>query len=149
MSWPPDDDLPYGVDGEWADGTVPADRTRARAARMRAAGARMCGPVPPTDEGLDIVEAFAESLRRGKVLDVDVAERVRAVADPLIEHGGYSPGMIYTAVFQALGIGIGKGGGGTNPAVTYPGPLGETASCPYCGATGGGGHGGFCPNAAR
>lgn len=117
--------------------------------RLALEGVRMCGPQPPTDEDLDIVEAFAESLRNGKVLDVDVAERVRAVADPLIEHGGYTPDMIYTAVFHALGIGIGKGGGGTNPAVTYPGPLGETASCPYCGATGGGGHGGFCPTAAR
>ena len=85
--------------------------------------------------------------RKGNAMDV--ADRVRAVADPLIEHGGYTPDMIYTAVFQALGIGIGKGEGGSNPAATYPGPMGETASCPYCGATGGGGHGGFCPSAAR
>ena len=88
-------------------------------------------------------------LRARKGTAVDVAARVQAIADPLIEHGGYTPDMIYTVVFQALGIGIGKGGGGTNTGVTYPGPLGESAVCPYCGATGGGGHGGFCPTAAR
>jgi hypothetical protein len=104
----------------------------------------MCGPQPPTDGDLDVVEWFAGWLRRGKVADVDTSGRIRTLADPLIERG-YTPDQIYEAVFSALGIGIGRGGGGTNTGVTYPGPLGESAVCPYCGATGGGGHGGFCP----
>lgn len=79
---------------------------------------------------------------------MDTSARIKAVADQLIERG-YTPDQVYDAVFSALGIGIGKGGGGTNAGVLYPGPLGEAAVCPYCGATGGGGHGGFCPTAAR
>jgi hypothetical protein len=39
-------------------------------------------------------------------------------------------------VIEHLGIQIGRGGSG-------PGP---EPRCEYCGANGGGGHGGFCPN---
>ena len=122
------------------------ETTQQRYNRLALEGVQMCGPQPPTDEDLDVIEWFQGYLRERKAGKVDVAERVRAVADPLIIHGGYTPDMIYDAVFQALGVGLGKGGGGTNTAVTYPSPLGEVAACPYCGATGGGGHGGFCPN---
>lgn len=38
----------------------------------------------------------------------------------------------------SLALGIRIGAGGRGPNVTIP-------ACPYCGAYGGGGHGGFCP----
>jgi hypothetical protein len=122
------------------------ETTQQRYNRLALEGVRMCGPVPPTDADLDVVEDFRRQLRERKAGRVDVAERVRAVADPLITHGGYTPDMIYDAVFQALGVGMGKGGSGDDSSVLYPSPLGMVAVCPYCGATGGGGHGGFCPN---
>jgi hypothetical protein len=78
---------------------------------------------------------------------MQVSERIQAVADPLIVHG-YTPAMVQQAVLQALGIGIGGGSSGINSAAAYPGPTGQLAACPYCGATKGGEHGGFCPNAA-
>jgi hypothetical protein len=121
------------------------ETTQERFNKLMLEGVRMCGPKPPTDADLDVVEDFRRQLRERKAGKVDVAERVRAVADPLITHGGYTPDMIYDAVFQALGIGLGKGGGG-DQNVLYPSPLGMVTVCPYCGATGGGGHGGFCPN---
>jgi hypothetical protein len=42
----------------------------------------------------------------------------------------------------AMGFGIGQGGpGGTGSATEI--------ECPYCGQTGNGGHGGFCPNMGK
>jgi hypothetical protein len=63
----------------------------------------------------------------------NIEKRIREVADPLIiEHAE----EIRMSVLRATGIGIGGGGGGAIEG--YP-------PCPYCGANGGGGHGGLCP----
>lgn len=62
-------------------------------------------------------------------------ERIKAIADPLIEHGADHV-YVRQVIHRELGIGIGGGGGGSDP---------DIPPCPYCGASGGGGHGGFCP----
>ena len=59
---------------------------------------------------------------------------VRAIADPLIEQGA-TPAQVIQAILDQLDIGIGKGGAGPY----------DIPPCPYCGAYGGGGHGGLCP----
>lgn len=41
---------------------------------------------------------------------------------------------------EALGARIGRGGGGPDPSIP---------ECPVCGAHGGGGHGGLCPNMGK
>jgi hypothetical protein len=46
------------------------------------------------------------------------------------------------AAFRHTGIVIGHGGQGSTESDT-------TKTCPYCHATGNGGHGGFCPSAGR
>ena len=40
-------------------------------------------------------------------------------------------------ILWAMGIAVGRGGNGTDKNIL---------ECPVCGANGGGGHGGFCPN---
>lgn len=66
-------------------------------------------------------------------------QRIREVAAPLIERG-CTPEQVRQGIYRKLGIGIGGGGGGSGwnaqPA---------SAACPICGASGGGGHGGMCP----
>lgn len=57
-------------------------------------------------------------------------------ANPLISEGK-SPEQVRAAIFGRYGIGIGGGGGGVN----Y-----DVPPCRICGAFGGGGHGGLCPN---
>jgi hypothetical protein len=61
---------------------------------------------------------------------------IRAFAAPVIARGG-SPAEVRAAVRASLGVEIGEGGSGPSPLL---------AVCQYCGAYGGGGHGGFCPN---
>jgi len=63
-------------------------------------------------------------------------ELIKETADRVIAEGA-NPVDVRGEVLRVHGIGIGGGGGGTDPAVKL---------CPYCGAYGGGGHGGFCPN---
>lgn len=142
-SWPPDDDLPYGVDGEWADGTIPAgqasvqrETTQERTQRLRRSGARMCGPQPITDGDLDAVEDFQAYLRNRKEHPVWTADQLRSIADMLIENGA-SHETVRLRLATQTGYGI--GGGGKGP--------GDGPECPYCGAQGGGGHGGGCFNA--
>lgn len=63
--------------------------------------------------------------------------QVRAVLDPLIAEGANRETRDFETM-RKLGVVIGKGGkGGTGSPDT---------TCPYCDATGNGGHGGFCPN---
>jgi hypothetical protein len=63
-----------------------------------------------------------------------ILEQIRAIADPVIAAGG-TPVDVNIALRRTLGIEIGCGGGGNQ----------DIPPCPYCGAFGGGGHGGFCP----
>ena len=65
----------------------------------------------------------------------NVLQQVREVADRIIAGGG-SPSDVRLAVLEECSVLIGRGGSGTYPNVP---------ACPYCGANGGGGHGGFCP----
>jgi hypothetical protein len=65
---------------------------------------------------------------------VGYAAAVRAIADPLIEQGA-TPEQVRQAILDQLDIGIGAGGAGPY----------DIPPCPYCGARGGGGHGGLCP----
>jgi hypothetical protein len=61
---------------------------------------------------------------------------IREIADPLIA-AGEPPSVVRDAVLWQLRVGIGTGGGGPDESIP---------PCKYCGAYGGGGHGGFCPN---
>jgi len=67
-----------------------------------------------------------------------VREQVKALADDVLAKGG-GVTDIRLAVFAAFDIIIGHGGMG-DPDRVQDWPL-----CRYCGAWGGGGHGGFCP----
>lgn len=64
------------------------------------------------------------------------ADIIREVADPLIEQGA-TPEQVQVQVFLKTGLSIGGGGTG--------GAFEGDSQCPYCGATGNGGHGGLCP----
>lgn len=65
----------------------------------------------------------------------ELRERIRAVADPLIADGRDNMD-VRSQILAQLGIGIGGGGGGTDQSIP---------ACKICGAHGGGGHGGLCP----
>lgn len=71
---------------------------------------------------------------------MSLRDQIRAVGDPLIE-AGKNDLEVRTEIYKVLGIGIGGGGGGTQES-TSP-------HCAYCGAYGGGGHGGLCPNGSH
>lgn len=64
-----------------------------------------------------------------------MARQITDVADPLIA-ASKSWQAVQAEVWAVLGVGIGIGGSG---------PVSGIKSCPYCGAYGGGGHGGLCP----
>lgn len=99
--------------------------------------------------------------------DVVLIGRIRAIGQPLID-AGVAPSEVRDAVYQALGVVIGNGGKGgrfgggggggsvgfdAEQHVTPGGPGGgggwslDDVLCPWCEATGNGGHGGLCPNA--
>jgi hypothetical protein len=61
--------------------------------------------------------------------------RIKAIADPLIAQGA-TPAGINIELRKAGLNEIGRGGGGLSD---------DVPECRYCGAYGGGGHGGFCP----
>lgn len=63
-------------------------------------------------------------------------DTIREIADPLIA-AGEPPFKVRDAVQRHTHVGIGTGSGGTDENIL---------PCGYCGAYGGGGHGGFCPN---
>jgi len=63
-----------------------------------------------------------------------VSDQIRAVADPLIKSGA-TPAAVNIELRRRLGVEIGRGGGGPH----------DVPECRYCGAYGGGGHGGLCP----
>ncbi len=69
------------------------------------------------------------------MISEELRDRIKAVADPLIAEGMDHEAVRF-AVWRELRIGIGGGGGGLDKTVP---------TCPYCGANGGGGHGGLCP----
>jgi hypothetical protein len=62
-------------------------------------------------------------------------QQIRAIADPLIA-GGATPAAVNLELRKHSLPEIGQGGGG---------PLDGVPECRYCGAYGGGGHGGLCP----
>jgi hypothetical protein len=66
---------------------------------------------------------------------VSLLEKIRAVADVLIEQGATPAGINLELRKHSLPE-IGRGGGG---------PYDGLPECRYCGAYGGGGHGGLCP----
>lgn len=113
-------------------GDVSRETTPERATRLRHSGARMCGPKPPTEGDLDAVEEFLRYLKVSKL-----ADQVKSVADMHIENGA-NPQVVRMHVKMMTGVSIGEGGSGTDPSIP---------PCPYCGAFGGGGHGGSCPGA--
>ena len=61
--------------------------------------------------------------------------KIKAIADPMIEQGA-TPAAVNLELRKQLSLEIGRGGGG---------PYG-IPECRYCGAYGGGGHGGLCPS---
>lgn len=67
---------------------------------------------------------------------MSILDKVRRIADPMIAGFEATPAEINLVLRERLDIEIGQGGQGYDESV----PL-----CRYCGATGGGGHGGFCP----
>ncbi len=66
----------------------------------------------------------------------ELRDQVKAIADPLVATGA-TPAEINEVLRGQLWLMI--GGGGKGPDESIP-------RCAYCGACGGGGHGGFCPN---
>lgn len=66
----------------------------------------------------------------------ELATRIRSVADMHIEQGA-NPQVVRMHVRMMTGVAIGEGGHGTE----------DLKTCAYCGASGGGGHGGNCPDA--
>jgi hypothetical protein len=66
-----------------------------------------------------------------------LAELIREVADPIIKAGG-NPDDVNAAIWKELQVSIGRGGKGPQGTEIEP-------HCSYCGAYGGGGHGGLCP----
>jgi hypothetical protein len=65
----------------------------------------------------------------------DWRQQLRDLIDPLLEKGANRETVDFETS-RVFGIQLGQGGQGPNPV----------PECKYCGAYGGGGHGGFCPN---
>jgi len=65
---------------------------------------------------------------------VTLLDQIRAVADALIEQGA-TPAAVNLELRKRSLPEIGRGGGG----------VWDIPECRYCGAYGGGGHGGLCP----
>lgn len=74
-------------------------------------------------------------------MSLPTKDQIREFAEPLIAQGMTSRDL-RIAIYQEFGIGIGGGGGGS----VFGGEGVPGERCPYCDASGGGGHGGFCPN---
>jgi hypothetical protein len=74
---------------------------------------------------------------------MSTADIIRQVADPLIA-AGLDHEQVRAEVLARTGLGIGGGGGAGSSFGDR-----DNRACPYCGATGGGGHGGLCPNGGQ
>lgn len=89
------------------------------------------------DEGLAEPAAKLDplDLDTSRALDAGLQDRINAAAKAMTEAG-----VPYRAQVRVIGrvfmLSIGGGGGGFNAGIRQ---------CPWCGAYGGGGHGGFCP----
>jgi hypothetical protein len=68
-------------------------------------------------------------------------DKIREVADEILDRGGDRDDM-QIALYTDFGLTIGHGGKGRTDM------LDDFPPCRYCGAWGGGGHGGFCPGAS-
>jgi hypothetical protein len=85
----------------------------------------------PPDEVTAVVTGLGR--RNPKGLNDQITESAKAMLAASI------PPAVQVQVFlHAFGAEIGRGGGGG----------GEQPECPWCGAIGGGGHGGLCPGPA-
>jgi hypothetical protein len=70
---------------------------------------------------------------------VSLKDDIRRLADEVLANGGDREDL-QIALYSKFEVTIGKGGNGRDDL------LFDFPPCRYCGAWGGGGHGGFCPN---